>query len=111
MRALCIICSLRTVNTFGVPVEPEVCTVIKGESLNQSARKRYKSNKKEEVLSPVALADKDINSFREYFLPSNIKLCSFISSCIIIKQQSTHTIISSTTNYLFLLQAAYLHYL
>ena len=71
----------------------------------------YKSNKKEEVLSPVALADKDINSFREYFLPSNIKLCSFISSCIIIKQQSTHTIISSTTNYLFLLQAAYLHYL
>ena len=28
-RALCIICSLRTINTLGAPVEPEVWTVYK----------------------------------------------------------------------------------
>ncbi|OAV63305.1 hypothetical protein Barb4_05373 [Bacteroidales bacterium Barb4] len=39
-RALCVICCLRTVICLGVPVEPDVWRLMKGESSSHSERKR-----------------------------------------------------------------------
>ena len=73
--------SLRTTSSFGVPVEPDVWTVITGEASNHFSRKIYKSHKAGGQFSAPSATNRDISP-AVYSFPCSSKRCRCRSNII-----------------------------